>query len=79
MLLFCSKRKSRYRSRSFKANTCNEEYEKVSATHTMCLNDVGKGVRLSQTIKDAIVNQHNVYRSRVSPTASNMQKMVTVV
>ncbi|XP_076462294.1 uncharacterized protein LOC143294728 [Babylonia areolata] len=42
----------------------------------MCLRDVGKSVRLSRTLKDAILNQHNLYRSRVSPTASNMQVMV---
>lgn len=78
---FSFQRKSRYRqsSRSFKAATCDTRYRKVSDTHTMCLNDVGRGVKLAETSRTAILNQHNHYRSRVSPTASNMQKMVIFV
>ncbi|KAL8565024.1 hypothetical protein ACOMHN_003400 [Nucella lapillus] len=70
------KSKYRYRSRSLKTADCEERYEQLSSSHTMCLRDVGTEVSLSTKQKKDIVNQHNLYRSRVSPTASNMQVMV---
>ncbi|KAK7483744.1 hypothetical protein BaRGS_00024960 [Batillaria attramentaria] len=64
------------RARAFKSPGCPEIYTKLSENHTMCLTDVGFETRLPETVRHGIVKQHNRYRSRVSPTASNMQKMV---
>jgi hypothetical protein len=55
---------------------CNEEYLALSPSHTACLEDEGERLRLSQDLKEAIVDQHNLYRGRVAPSASNMQRMV---
>ncbi|XP_050398410.2 cysteine-rich venom protein Mr30 [Patella vulgata] len=55
---------------------CDPKYKTITASHTMCLIDVGTEVILTQADKDAIVKTHNDYRSAVTPKATNMQKMV---
>ncbi|KAL8570783.1 hypothetical protein ACOMHN_006933 [Nucella lapillus] len=58
---------------------CTSTYNGLSPVHTLCLEeeDTATEVVLNQTMKDYIVQLHNSYRSyNVTPTASNMLKMV---
>ncbi|KAK6171095.1 hypothetical protein SNE40_019354 [Patella caerulea] len=54
---------------------CDPNYKSISASHSMCLVDVGIAVPLSQAVKTAVLQAHNGHRTAVSPTATNMQKM----
>ncbi|XP_046573999.1 cysteine-rich venom protein Mr30-like [Haliotis rubra] len=55
---------------------CNATYLAIHANYTLCLVDNGADASLSAADKQAIVDKHNDYRSNVSPTATNMVKLV---
>ncbi|ESO91178.1 hypothetical protein LOTGIDRAFT_105395, partial [Lottia gigantea] len=55
---------------------CNKEYSSIHPQHTMCLEDVGDVVDLSQSEKDDLVLQTNDFRAGVSPPAANMRQVV---
>ncbi|XP_046574007.1 peptidase inhibitor 16-like [Haliotis rubra] len=55
---------------------CNATYLAIHANYTLCLVDNGADAPLSAADKQAIVDKHNDYRSNVSPTATNMVKLV---
>ncbi|XP_071083982.1 cysteine-rich venom protein Mr30-like [Haliotis cracherodii] len=55
---------------------CDPAYLAIHANYTLCLVDIGTDDPLSAADKQAIVDKHNTYRSNVSPTATNMVKLV---
>ncbi|XP_067685387.1 cysteine-rich venom protein Mr30-like [Haliotis asinina] len=64
-------------SHSFVVKTdCSATYLDIHANYTMCLVDKGVDVPLSAEDKQAIVDKHNDFRSKASPTATNLVKVV---
>ncbi|XP_046562722.1 cysteine-rich venom protein Mr30-like [Haliotis rubra] len=55
---------------------CDPAYLARHAHYTLCLVDIGTEAPLSAADKQAIVDRHNTYRSHVSPTATNLVKLV---
>ncbi|XP_071081904.1 cysteine-rich venom protein ENH2-like [Haliotis cracherodii] len=55
---------------------CDPAFLARDAHYTLCLVDIGTDAPLSAADKQAIVDTHNTYRANVSPTATNMVKLV---
>ncbi|XP_067683279.1 cysteine-rich venom protein Mr30-like [Haliotis asinina] len=55
---------------------CSATYLAMHANYTLCLVDNGADAPLSAEDKQAIVDKHNYFRSKVSPTATNLVKVV---
>ncbi|XP_076465099.1 cysteine-rich venom protein Mr30-like [Babylonia areolata] len=57
---------------------CESTYANQSPVHTNCLvDDVNATMKvLNQTMKNYILDLHNQYRANVTPSATNMQKLV---
>ncbi|KAK7506406.1 hypothetical protein BaRGS_00002518 [Batillaria attramentaria] len=56
---------------------CDSKWTDIDPNHTMCRKDRGTEVVLDQATKDALLQQHNDLRGRVSPIAGNMPKLVS--
>ncbi|KAK6176020.1 hypothetical protein SNE40_014386 [Patella caerulea] len=56
---------------------CDPKYSEINPQHSMCLDDVGTPVTLTQAEKQSIVDMHNSLRELQGlPQATNMQKIV---
>ncbi|XP_067684997.1 cysteine-rich secretory protein 3-like [Haliotis asinina] len=55
---------------------CDPAFLALHVNYTLCLKDVGTEAPLSAVDKQAILDRHNAYRSHVSPTATNLVKLV---
>ncbi|KAL8570778.1 hypothetical protein ACOMHN_006928 [Nucella lapillus] len=60
------------------SSTCEAKYRELSTNHSRCLEDVSAATLtiLSQADKDDIVRLHNDIRANVTPTATDMMKMI---
>ncbi|XP_050414044.1 multiple epidermal growth factor-like domains protein 11 isoform X4 [Patella vulgata] len=61
----------------YRRAACDPKYSEINPQHSMCLDDVGTPVTLTQAEKQSIVDMHNNLRELQDlPQATNMQKIV---